>query len=244
MLNWRVVSPSASPRQDCQSVTRRLSPLPVWKRAIDLTVCLAVFPVLALATLAVTLLRGFFSPGPVFYRQERVGHGGRRFFCYKFRTMKVCAATASHEAHFRALVKSGTPMQKLDDGGDPRLNVWTRMFRASGCDELPQLINILRGEMSVVGPRPCLPSEFEHYTSHQRRRCDAVPGLTGLWQVSGKNRTTFERMIELDLHYIGNRSLRGDLKILALTVPAVVAELRAFFRGAPRVGPIASVAAP
>ncbi len=176
-------------------------------------------------------LRVFFSPGPIFYRQERVGAGGKSFFCYKFRTMRVAAPTSAHEDHFRSLVKSGAVMQKLDGRGDPRLNVWTRMFRASGFDELPQLINILRGEMSLVGPRPCLPSEFAHFTRRQQLRCEAVPGLTGLWQVSGKNRTTFERMIELDLNYIRSRSLWGDLWILVRTVPAIGAELVAFVQG-------------
>jgi lipopolysaccharide/colanic/teichoic acid biosynthesis glycosyltransferase len=226
--------PSATLPPERPSLAEPSSLLPGWKRALDLVICIAALPALGLVTLAVAVIRTLFSPGPVLYRQERVGRGGRRFFCIKFRTMRVCAPTSSHEDHFRALVKGGTPMQKLDARGDARLNAWTRMFRASGCDELPQLINVLRGDMSLVGPRPCLPSEFEHFTPSQRRRCDVAPGLTGLWQVSGKNRTTFERMIELDLLYIDSRSLGGDLKILARTVPAVAAELGAYLRGLKR----------
>jgi exopolysaccharide production protein ExoY len=99
------------------------------------------------------------------------------------------------------------------------------LFRATGIDELPQIINVLRGEMSIVGPRPCVPYEFERYTTEQRARCASVPGLTGLWQVSGKNRTTFEEMIQLDIRYSKIRSLGSDIGIILRTVPALVIQL-------------------
>jgi lipopolysaccharide/colanic/teichoic acid biosynthesis glycosyltransferase len=121
-------------------------------------------------------------------------------------------------------------MTKLDERKDPRLVPFGSILRATGLDELPQLINVLRGEMSIVGPRPCIPYEFEHYAPRHRQRLNAVPGLTGLWQVSGKNRTTFNQMVELDIEYATRSSLALDLKIILKTLPALqrqCADLRA-----------------
>jgi lipopolysaccharide/colanic/teichoic acid biosynthesis glycosyltransferase len=140
-------------------------------------------------------------PGPALFRQRRVGYKGREFTCYKFRTMRVDAEATLHCDHFRQLMESDVPMTKLDARSDPRLVPLGALLRTTGLDELPQLINILRGEMSLVGPRPCIPYEYERYQPWQRRRFDAVRGLTGLWQVSGKNRTTFNEMIRLDIEY-------------------------------------------
>ena len=108
----------------------------------------------------------------------------------------------------------------------PRLIPFGRLLRASGLDELPQLINVLRGEMSFVGPRPCLPSEYNRYLPWQKERFHTLPGLTGLWQVSGKNRTTFNEMIDFDIQYVRERSLWLDLKIMLKTIPVVMAEVR------------------
>jgi lipopolysaccharide/colanic/teichoic acid biosynthesis glycosyltransferase len=165
------------------------------------------------------------SPGPVFFRQERVGYRGRRFMLYKFRTMHVSADVSTHQAHFAELVKGNAPMLKLDSRGDSRLIPGGWLFRASGLDELPQIINVLRGEMSLVGPRPCIPYEYIQYTPPQRQRFGTAPGLTGLWQVSGKNRTTFEEMIRLDVEYVARRSLLLDVRIILLTVPALVRQI-------------------
>jgi lipopolysaccharide/colanic/teichoic acid biosynthesis glycosyltransferase len=144
---------------------------------------------------------------------------------FKFRTMHVGADTSAHQNHFKELVDSKAPMVKLDARHDRRLLPGGWLLRASGLDELPQIINVLRGEMSLVGPRPCLPTEFAHYLPEQRKRVDALPGLTGLWQVSGKNRTTFEEMIRLDLHYTRHASLWLDLKIIFLTPMALVQQI-------------------
>ena len=201
-------------------------PLPLWKRCIDLTVCLAALPLLVLGTLALAALTAVASPGPVFFQQERVGYQGRRFKLYKFRTMKVGADSSVHHEHCKALIRSNAPMVKLDHRGDARLIPLGWLLRATGLDELPQMINVLKGEMSLVGPRPCLPIEFDHYVSWQRQRCNAVPGLTGLWQVSGKNRTTFDQMIRLDIKYARRTSLCLDLKIILLTVPALLTQLK------------------
>jgi len=200
-------------------------PMPSWKRAIDIACCLVALPFLAVCTLLMTIMTKIVSPGPVFFRQERVGYLGRRFRIYKFRTMTVGADTSAHQSYFKDLIGSGAPMVKMDARGDARLIPGGWLLRASGLDELPQLINVLRGEMSIVGPRPCIPSEFESYLPWQRSRVDAVPGLTGLWQISGKNRTTFEEMIRFDIKYARSISLRLDLKIIFMTVPTLVQQI-------------------
>ena len=117
-------------------------------------------------------------------------------------------------------------MTKLDANGDSRIIPFGKFLRASGLDELPQLINVLRGEMSLVGPRPCVAYEAEKYLPWQRERFNAAPGLTGLWQVSGKNRTTFTRMMELDIEYTRRKNLWLDLKIIFMTVPALLVQMR------------------
>lgn len=164
------------------------------------------------------------SPGPALFRQERVGFRGRRFMCLKFRTMHNGANTVAHEKHLAELIKTNRPMTKLD-GQDPRLISLARIVRSTGLDELPQLFNVLRGEMSLVGPRPCTPSEYDAYTAEQRKRTDTLPGLTGLWQVSGKNRTTFNEMVELDVRYLKTMSFRGDLAILFRTPKVLLEQL-------------------
>ncbi|MBL9208924.1 MAG: sugar transferase [Opitutaceae bacterium] len=194
-----------------------IAAMPVWKRSFDLLCCLLSLPVLAVCSLLMLAVTRLISPGPLFFRQERVGWRGRRFLIYKFRTMTVGADTTVHENHVRQLLASNAPMAKLDARRDVRLIPGGRWLRAAGLDELPQLLNILRGEMSLVGPRPCLPGEFDHGAPEHAGRTDAVPGLTGLWQVSGKNRTTFQEMIRLDVHYARHVSLRLDLKIIVLT---------------------------
>lgn len=192
-----------------------------------------------------TILMSLYSRGPLLFTQERVGHRGRRFRIYKFRTMHVCAETASHQNHFAQLVRSNAPMQKMDARGDSRMIPGGWLIRASGLDELPQIINVWRGDMSIVGPRPCIPYEYEQYSSAQRARFNAVPGLTGLWQVSGKNRTTFDQMIALDVEYAARKTFLLDLKIIALTPVALVVQMidtrRARRRAAPR--PVASAPA-
>jgi lipopolysaccharide/colanic/teichoic acid biosynthesis glycosyltransferase len=211
---------SSAPSVPSQSSAGTTS-LPTWKRGLDLTCCIIALPILAVAVLWAFLMTSIFAPGPIFFRQERVGHRGRRFFLYKFRTMHVSANVSPHQAHFRQLMASNAPMQKLDARGDTRLIPGGWLLRASGFDELPQIINILRGEMSLVGPRPCIPYEYENYTVSQRNRLNSVPGLTGLWQVSGKNRTTFEQMVQLDIAYSKTLSLKSDLAIMLRTLPAL-----------------------
>ncbi|HVU32368.1 MAG TPA: sugar transferase [Opitutaceae bacterium] len=207
------------------------APLPRWKRSIDLACCVFALPFLALCAALVAILMSISSRGPIFFRQDRVGYKGRRFRLYKFRTMHVAVETASHQAHFAALVQSNAPMQKMDSRRDSRLIPGGWLIRASGLDELPQILNVWQGDMSIVGPRPCIPYEYEQYTAEQRARFDAVPGLTGLWQVSGKNRTTFNEMISLDIAYAGRKSAWLDLKIIALTPFALAVQILDTRRG-------------
>jgi lipopolysaccharide/colanic/teichoic acid biosynthesis glycosyltransferase len=199
--------------------------IPLWKRAIDVAGSVVALPILAVCTLVMAILTRCVSPGPVFFKQERIGHMGRRFKIYKFRTMKMGSDCTLHKDYWRKITSQEVPMAKLDDRGDSRLIPAAWILRALGLDELPQLINVLRGEMSLVGPRPCLPSEFEQFVAWQRRRCEALPGLTGLWQVSGKNRTTFKQMICFDLQYARRLSLWLDLKIILMTVPCLLAQV-------------------
>lgn len=201
------------------------SALPLWKRATDLTCCMLAMPLLILCALVMTIVTKIASPGPVIFRQERVGYQGRRFKIYKFRSMHVNADPKKHEKHFKNLVGTNAPMVKLDTQGDAWLIPGGWILRASGLDELPQIINVLRGEMSLIGPRPCLPAEAELYQPWQRERFNTLPGLTGLWQVSGKNRTTFDEMVRLDIRYAHNRSWWLDLKIIALTMPALLVQI-------------------
>jgi lipopolysaccharide/colanic/teichoic acid biosynthesis glycosyltransferase len=166
------------------------------------------------------------SPGPIFFRQERVGYLGRRFMMLKFRSMQADAEMKIHEAHFDSLVESNRPMTKLDTVGDSRLIQGGRILRAAGLDELPQILNVIRGEMSLVGPRPCTFRELQKFQGPYEERFNAPPGLTGHWQVHGKNNTTFSEMVDLDIYYTRNMSLKLDLAIVARTFPVLAQLIR------------------
>ncbi len=220
------VSGSSTPLPSNQAPAgRQAQPLPAWKRGVDILLCLGAMPFLMLGALVMLVVTRLGSPGPIFYRQVRIGHMGRPFKIYKFRTMTVCADPSVHREYTRKLIDTNAPMAKLDSRGDTRLIPFGWFLRASGLDELPQIINVLRGEMSFVGPRPCLPTEFEQFLPWQRARCDAIPGLTGLWQVSGKNRTTFEEMIRLDIRYTQEMAFWKDIGIILLTPRTLIQQI-------------------
>jgi len=195
-----------------------------FKRAVDLAlVCLGLImlaPVLLLVAAAVKLD----SPGPILFRQERVGKNGRRFWIFKFRSM--CLDADRQIEKLRLQNEATGPLFKIRD--DPRVTRVGRLLRRWSIDELPQLLNVLRGEMSLVGPRPPLPSEVEQYEDWQLGRLRAVPGLTGLWQVSGRSEVPFHDMVRLDLHYIRNWSMALDIEILLRTIPAVLTNRGAY----------------
>jgi len=204
-----------------EAVSQLRMRMPGWKRVLDLTLIVLTYPIWLSLMLLVMTASKIFSPGPVFYKQQRVGFRGRTFMICKFRSMMLHAQTLEHEHYFQRLMRNGAPMTKLD-ASDPRIIPWGRFLRATGLDELPQIFNVLRGEMSLIGPRPCTPLEFEKYKEFERERVNAPPGLTGYWQVNGKNRTTFQQMIEMDLFYVKNSSVRLDLWILAKTPAALI----------------------
>ena len=209
-----------SPLESLEPTGQLLTRMPGWKRALDLTLIALTYPIWLPLMLLIMAAIKISSPGPIFYRQERVGLRGRTFMIFKFRSMKVHAQTSWHEWHFQRLMRDGAPMTKLD-ADDSRIISGGRFLRATGLDELPQIFNVLRGEMSLVGPRPCTRVEFEKYEERERERVNAPPGLTGYWQVNGKNKTTFQQMIEMDLYYAKNSSVPLDLWIMAKTPAAL-----------------------
>lgn len=202
---------------------------PTWQRGLDILGALLGLVVLSPVFLLTALVIKLVSPGPVFFRQMRIGRGGRPFMLWKFRTMQAGADTAIHRHHVAQLIRSANeeaaakPMVKLDN--DPRVIPFGRVIRGTCIDELPQLINVLRGEMSLVGPRPPIPYEVREYLPWQRRRFDTTPGLTGLWQVSGKNRLTFDEMIRLDIRYCRTKSLWKAIAIICRTPRAIAQEI-------------------
>ena len=190
------------------------------KRILDFTVAWGVLlltaPLLALIALAVKLD----SPGPVFFVQERVGKDGRLFKMVKFRTMRVNTDSTIHEVHVRRLIAENVAPQageslKLHD--DPRITRLGRTLRRLSLDELPQFVNVLRGEMSVVGPRPELPYAVAAYPAWYHDRFRAMPGITGYWQVAARNRVSYEEMIILDIEYYERQSLWFDLALIGRT---------------------------
>jgi lipopolysaccharide/colanic/teichoic acid biosynthesis glycosyltransferase len=194
------------------------------KRTLDIV--LAVVALLALSPLLaiVALLVACTSPGPVMFRQTRVGYRGAPFTILKFRTMVADNDDAAHRAfvaaQLRRAAETGTDASVVLD--DARITPLGARLRRTSIDELPQLLNVLRGEMSLVGPRPCLPWEVAMFEPADAWRFEAKPGLTGLWQVSGRNDLSMREALDLDVEYVRRRSIRLDLRILMRTIPAVI----------------------
>ena len=208
------------PLTDVQRFTKRLS---------DIILAIAAGIVTLPIWLAAAILVRVDSKGPLIYRQERVGMDGRVFLCLKFRSMKIDADDAIHREAYRKNIVGDAGANAGDEASpvygkvkdDPRITRVGKFLRRTSIDELPQLLNVLRGEMSIVGPRPPIPYEVEEYDIWHRKRLDMKPGITCLWQVSGRNRLTFDEMVKIDLYYIENWSLLLDAKIILLTIPAV-----------------------
>jgi len=211
------------------------SPLPAWKRTLDVMIATVSLTLLSPLFLLVATAIRIVSPGPAFFRQKRVGHRGTLFNLLKFRTMHPGNEDTVHRLHLQELIRGGHPMAKLDSGGDARIIPFGKILRRSCIDELPQLLNVLRGDMTLVGPRPCLPYEAEEFLPWHSRRFDSVPGLTGLWQVSGKNRTTFKEMIRLDIAYARTISPWMDIKIMAKTLPWICMQVAGHIKESKKV---------
>lgn len=199
------------------------------KRISDLVISLISLLLLSPLLLVIAIWIKLDSKGRVFFRQERVGMDGRVFLCYKFRSMHEDSDEHIHRDVYAKNIEGDDDANSGDDEqpvygkvkDDPRITRAGRLLRRSSLDELPQLFNVLKGDMSVVGPRPPIPYEVEAYQVRHRKRLDMKPGITGLWQVSGRNRLTFNEMVRIDLYYIENWSVWLDLKIILLTLPAV-----------------------
>lgn len=200
------------------------------KRSSDLVISGIALLVLSPLMVLIAVVIKLESKGPVFFRQERVGMDGRVFLCYKFRSMRADADESVHRDAYMKNIEGSEGANAGDEKApvfgkvkdDPRVTGFGRIIRRTSLDELPQLLNVVSGDMSVVGPRPPIPYEVEQYELWQRKRLDMKPGITGLWQVSGRNRLKFEEMVRIDIFYIENWSLLLDLKIILLTVPAVL----------------------
>jgi len=199
------------------------------KRFGDVVVAGIALLLLSPLLLLIAALIKLDSPGPVIFAQERVGWDQRRravrhFKLYKFRSMRAAADQDAHRGHMERIIKEGLAPAaggSLKLQNDARITRLGRWLRRASLDELPQLYNVLKGDMSLVGPRPALPYEVELYQEWQRRRLEALPGLTGWWQVAGRNQVSFDESVRMDIYYIENRSLGLDLKILLLTPLAV-----------------------
>ena len=210
--------------------------IPLWKRILDIIG--AIFGLIFFSPLMflISLLIKIVSPGPILFRQERIGFGAKSFQFIKFRTMKFNADTTKHQKYFAQLingslnrVESEKVMTKLDDSNIDIIP-FGRILRITYLDELPQLLNVLSGDMSLVGPRPPIFYEVEEYLRWHIGRFDCVPGMTGLWQVSGKNRLTFREMIQLDVRYSRQLSFWLDIKILLMTPIAIISQIMDEFK--------------
>ena len=194
----------------------------VYKRAFDFVLTVIGLIVLAIPFVLIALVIKLTSKGPVFYSHTRIGKDCKPFLFYKFRTMFVGNDDASHRAFVSDLIQgeSGGDLRKIEN--DPRVTSIGKFLRRTSLDELPQLFNVLMGDMSLVGPRPCMPYELEQYQDWHRRRLSVIPGCTGLWQVAGRSAVDFNDMVILDLFYIDNMSPLFDLRIIFRTLPVML----------------------
>lgn len=200
----------------------------LWKRIVDIVVSAALLLALSPVMLVVALAVSLTTPGPVLFRQRRVGKDGEEFEMLKFRSMRHNSDSRRHQEAIKNYM-AGKKLDTASDSKSPykltndtRVTQVGRIIRKTSLDELPQLWNVLMGQMSMVGPRPPIPYEVERYSPRALERLRGKPGVTGPWQVYGRNKVTFAQMVEMDIAYLENRSILYDLKLIALTVPAVI----------------------
>jgi lipopolysaccharide/colanic/teichoic acid biosynthesis glycosyltransferase len=192
------------------------------KRAMDVLVAATLLLILLPVFLAVAIAVRLESQGPVFYRGERIGRFGSRFTMVKFRSMRADCDPTAHAAFVQSLLRDETKCEVYKVPQDPRITRVGAFLRRTSLDELPQLLNVVLGDMSLVGPRPDVPYAVENYADWMHRRLDAKPGMTGLWQVSGRSRLSLLEMYRLDVSYVGSASLAYDLRILVRTPSALL----------------------
>jgi len=201
------------------------------KRLFDFVFALLAIIILSPLLLLVAICVLLTSRGPVIFTQKRVGRDGRVFHFYKYRSMQVDNDESIHRDYFEKLIR-GRREKECGDSfkikNDPRITPIGRLLRKTSLDELPQLFNVLKGEMSLVGPRPPIDYEVEQYQDWHRQRLHALPGITGLWQVSGRSSVPFDEMVLLDIHYMEHWSLILDFKIILRTIPVVLLGIGAY----------------
>jgi lipopolysaccharide/colanic/teichoic acid biosynthesis glycosyltransferase len=198
------------------------------KRLIDIVFTLFILIPLLIVIIVFAVLIRIDSKGPIFFRQKRVGRKGVEFYMFKLRSMYVDSDDSAHRESIRQYMNGAELNGKVDSGNqyklvdDPRITRVGRFIRKTSIDELPQFINVLRGEMTLVGPRPPLPYEVEEYGPRDWIRLSGRPGLTGKWQVYGRSRVPFKNMVEMDIEYLEQQSILQDLKLVALTLPVML----------------------
>ena len=224
-------APPLDPAFSVEAMPDRVMPVHSWryryiKRAIEFILALVLFTLLAIPGLLIAAAILLTSPGPVFYREERVGRGGCPFRIWKFRSMY---GNAERHRWVRGTAQTGRRLEwrMRKDLEDPRVTRVGRFLRRWSLDEIPQLLNVLRGEMSLVGPRPIVESEIPHYGDQISIYLAANPGVSGLWQISGRSKVGYRLRAEMDAHYVQSWSLGLDLYIVLRTVPAVVSRVGA-----------------
>jgi lipopolysaccharide/colanic/teichoic acid biosynthesis glycosyltransferase len=226
-VSTAAVKSPPSPAEGASRATRRPRAVDVACRLLDLVVAAAMLALLLPLMVAVAVAIRIDSRGPVLFRQRRVGRDQAPFTVNKFRTMHADASDKVHQEFVVSLIAGEVPAQGNDGArfklsSDPRVTRVGRILRKTSLDELPQLLNVLRGHMSLVGPRPAIPYEVDHYPAHWFGRFVVKPGITGLWQVNGRSQVPLEEMIKLDLEYVRRRSLWVNVWIILRTIPAVL----------------------
>lgn len=221
-ITHRLYAADARPRVVAAAPSRFY---PTAKRALDLTISVLFLIAFAPVWLVIAAALKMDSRGPVLFRQARVGRNGETFMVYKFRSMHVNNDDAAHRKFVEAFMAApsnsdGSSYFKIKN--DPRVTRVGRILRKTSLDEIPQILNVLKGEMSIVGPRPALPWEVAQYEPWQRERLYALPGITGTWQVEGRSRVSFDEMMRMDISYVRAPSMWGDISLILRTVPAVL----------------------
>lgn len=198
------------------------------KRILDILFTLLILPPLCIVIVIFAILIRVDSKGPIFFRQKRVGMNGVEFDMFKLRSMYVNVDDSVHRESIKQYINGAALNGEVDSGNqyklvdDPRVTRVGRFIRKTSIDELPQFINVLRGEMTLVGPRPPLPYEVEEYGPREWKRLSGRPGLTGTWQVYGRSRVPFNIMVDMDIEYLGQQSILQDVKLIALTLPVML----------------------
>jgi lipopolysaccharide/colanic/teichoic acid biosynthesis glycosyltransferase len=198
------------------------------KRLLDILFTMLIMLPLCMLMVVIAMFIRFDSKGPIFFRQKRVGLNGKEFYMLKFRSMYVNCDDLAHREAVKQYINGGTINGDVDTdnpyklANDSRVTRVGRFLRKTSFDELPQFINVLRGEMTLVGPRPPVPYEFENYSIRDQLRLFGKPGMTGTWQIYGRSRVTFQEMVEMDIAYLHQQSLWQDMKLIALTVPVML----------------------